>query len=303
MDDLGFNKVAGAVLATGLGMLLLMKLPGIVMAHSGEEIAYKVGDFGPASGETAEVVDLPFPQQSWVEAMDASKGAKVFKKCKSCHNAEPGGAHSTGPALYGVVGNDVAVKEGFSFSTALTGIEGNWTYEAMDAFLKKPSKYAPGTKMNFVGLKKDADRAAVIEYLRLADPAPEVLPTAKSAEADVMMEKGDTMMTKDETMMEKSDVVMEKTETMMEKSDTVMEKVETIMETSETATDKTETMMKKSDTMVEKVETVMEKTETMKAKTGTMMEKAETVMEKTDTMKEKADTLMEKAETMIEKAE
>ena len=151
MDDLGFNKVAGAVLATGLGMLLLMKLPGLFMAHASEEIAYKVGPIEVPGGDKPEI-DLPFPQADWVSAMDAARGAKVFKKCKSCHNVEPGGAHSTGPALYGVVGDDIGSKGGFKYSAAITGLEGNWTYEALDAYLTKPSKYAPGTAMNFVGL-------------------------------------------------------------------------------------------------------------------------------------------------------
>ena len=183
MDDLGFNKIAGAVLATGLGVMLLMKLPGVVMENSGEEIAYKVGPIDVGGNDEEEII-LPFPQADWVAAMDASKGAKVFKKCKSCHNVDAGGPDGTGPALYGVVGNDIGAKAGYGFSTALTGLEGNWTYEALDAFLTKPGKYAPGTKMNFVGLKKDADRAAVIEYLRLADSAPETLPVAKPAEPE-----------------------------------------------------------------------------------------------------------------------
>ena len=188
MDDLGFNKIAGAVLATGLGMLILMKLPGVVMGHEGEEIAYKVGAIEVPGGGEEEII-LPFPQADWVNAMDAAKGAKVFKKCKSCHNVEPGGAHSTGPALYGVVGNDVASKDGFKFSAAMTGIEGNWTYEALDAYLTKPSKYAPGTAMNFVGLKKPGERAAVIEYLRAADDSPEALPVAKSAEPEMVKDE------------------------------------------------------------------------------------------------------------------
>ena len=183
MDDLGFNKIAGAVLATGLGFMILLKLPGIVMGHSGEEIAYKVGAID-TGGDTVEEIELPFPQVDWVAAMDEAKGAKVFKKCKSCHNLDVGGANGTGPALYGVVGNDIASHDGYSFSSALTGLSGNWDYEALDAFLTKPSAYASGTKMNFVGLKKPADRAAVIQYLRLADTAPEALPIAKSAEVE-----------------------------------------------------------------------------------------------------------------------
>ena len=188
MDDLGFNKIAGAVLATGLGMLILMKLPGVVMGHEGEEIAYKVGSIEVSGGGEEEII-LPFPQADWVNAMDAAKGAKEFKKCKSCHNAEPGGAHGTGPGLYGIVGNDIASAAGFKFSPPMSGLEGNWTYEALDEFLKKPSKYLPGTKMNFAGLKKPEQRAAVIEYLRVADPSPEARPAAKPAEPEGEMVK------------------------------------------------------------------------------------------------------------------
>ena len=242
MDDLGFNKIAGAVLATGLGMLLLMKLPGLFMAHAGEEIAYKVGPI-ETPGDDAPI-DLPFPQADWVAAMDAAKGAKVFKKCKSCHNVEPGGAHSTGPALYGVVGNDIASKDGFKFSAAMTGLEGNWTYEALDKYLKKPAKYAPGTAMNFVGLKKPEDRAAVIEYLRAADDSPEALPVAASAETEMtkeVMVEGETEktemvdgeMVKDEMIKEemvkeemiKDEMVKEE----MIKEDIVKEKIEDVI--------------------------------------------------------------------------
>jgi len=31
-----------------------------------------------------------------------------------------------------VVGNDIASKDGFKFSAAMTGLEGNWTYEALE---------------------------------------------------------------------------------------------------------------------------------------------------------------------------
>ena len=181
MDDLGFNKIAGAVLATGLGMLLLMKLPGFVMESPGEEIAYSTGEI-ITNGPTPEPVELPFPQADWVAAMDAAKGAKVFKKCKSCHNVDPGGPNGTGPALYGVVMNDKGSMAGYSFSTALAIPGEQWNYESLDKFLEKPSAYAPGTKMNFVGLKKPADRAAVIEYLRVADSAPSPRPEPALAE-------------------------------------------------------------------------------------------------------------------------
>jgi len=191
MDDLGFNKIAGAVLATALGMMLLMKLPGVFMAHADESIAYP-GDYVPNPEPTPKGLDLPFPQQDWIDAMDAAKGAKVFNKCKSCHTVEAGGINGTGPALYGVVDNDIATQDGFSYSNALTGLPDNWDYEALDSYLKKPAVYAPGTKMTFFGLKKPEDRAAVIEYLRVSDPTPSPKPVAAIVETEDVSESVET---------------------------------------------------------------------------------------------------------------
>ena len=278
MDDLGFNKIAGAVLATGLGMLLLMKVPGLFLAHADESISYKVGEIHTGDPKPA-VPDLPFPQQDWIDAMDAAKGAKVFNKCKSCHTVEASGAHGTGPALYGVVENDIGTQDGFSYSAALTGLEGNWTYEALDAYLKKPAKYAPGTKMTFFGLKKPGDRAAVIEYLRVADPAPSPRPVAAIVETMEQAEPANSV-----EVMEKPDV-MEDAGT-MEKSDT-MEKVETLEKPD---------IMEKSDA-VEKSDT-MEKTEMVKPEDA--IDAAKDVMEeKVDSAK---DDVVDKAKDLLDSA-
>jgi len=232
MDDLGFNKIAGAILATGLGIMVLTKLPGIFMPEADASIAYKVGSI-EASASDAEPVDLPFPQADWIAAMDAERGAKVFKKCVSCHNADEGGANGTGPALWGVVGTDKASNGGFNYSAVLTGLEGNWGYEDLDAFLEKPSAYASGTKMSFIGLKKPADRAAVIEYMRVNGSTD--LPRPVAAAAESMEESGEAMVEKTEEMVKDGvETVMEKTEemvkdggdVMMEKAEEVMEKVE-----------------------------------------------------------------------------
>ena len=49
-----------------------------------------------------------------------------------------------------------------------------WTYDELSAYLENPKADVPGNKMAFPGVKKEADRANVIAYLRtLADtPAP-----------------------------------------------------------------------------------------------------------------------------------
>jgi len=47
----------------------------------------------------------------------------------------------------------------------LMGMQGVWSIEELNKYLTKPSEYAPGTAMSFAGLKKDKDRADLIEYL------------------------------------------------------------------------------------------------------------------------------------------
>ena len=76
-----------------------------------------------------------------------------------------------------MVAGPVAAAEGFSYSKALKEKSGEtWSYDNLDAFLKKPKDWAPGTKMSFAGLKKPGQRAAVIAYLRSLSDNPAALP-------------------------------------------------------------------------------------------------------------------------------
>ena len=109
-------------------------------------------------------------------AADAGDGKKVFKKCKACHTADKGGAHRVGPNLWDVVGRAKAGAQGYRFSGVLAGLGGSWTFADLDAFLAKPRAFAPGTKMTFNGVRKAADRAAVIAYLRSLSDSPKPLP-------------------------------------------------------------------------------------------------------------------------------
>ncbi len=181
MDELGFNKIAAAVLATGLGVMMIRELPHIFMHSDAPEVpAYFVGSLEPVTSGAAEAAPLPFPQADWIGAMNAEKGAKVFKKCTSCHNADAGGGHGTGPNLYGIVGAAAAARGDFKYSGALTAARLAWDYETLNSYLAKPTKFVSGTNMNFIGLKKAEDRAAVIEYLRVAadSPLPQPAPAA-----------------------------------------------------------------------------------------------------------------------------
>ena len=59
-----------------------------------------------------------------------------------------------GPALWGIVDRDIAASTGFNYSSALSGKDGIWDYEALNGFLENPKKYATGTNMAFAGYAK-----------------------------------------------------------------------------------------------------------------------------------------------------
>ncbi len=104
---------------------------------------------------------------------DATRGERVYRKCRSCHTTEQGGQERLGPNLYGIVGGPVAGSSGFAkYSKALLGLGGEWTVELLDAYLANPRKAVPGTTMVFNGLRKDRDRADVIVFMNSFSDAP-----------------------------------------------------------------------------------------------------------------------------------
>ena len=109
-----------------------------------------------------------------VAEADPAAGERNFRQCAACHTVDQGGQNRVGPNLWGVFGADVGHHEGFNYSDALLGIEGIWTVDKLDAYLENPRGFAPGNRMAFAGLRNEADRAAVIAYLRSLseDPKP-----------------------------------------------------------------------------------------------------------------------------------
>ena len=106
------------------------------------------------------------PAKAVVEMTPVQQGAKVFKKCRSCHTLEEDGRNKVGPNLWGIYGSKTASKGSFAYSKAMKAADITWDETTMDAYLKKPGTYMPGNKMTFIGLKKQEDRDAVQAYLK-----------------------------------------------------------------------------------------------------------------------------------------
>ena len=198
MSDLTFNKVAGAVLATGLAIVGLREISsGVFAPKEVEKPGYtiEVAEEAGAGGATAEA---PIDWGTVLPVADVKAGEAVFAKCKSCHTIDAGGPNGTGPNLHGVLGRISGTHAGFAYSPAMVEhgkTLGAWTFEELSEFVAAPQKHTPGTKMTFVGLKKPEDRINLIAYLNTQGsnlpfpaPKPAAAPAAEGAAAPAAAE-------------------------------------------------------------------------------------------------------------------
>ena len=136
------------------------------------------GGAAPATAAPVEVIPVESLAMRLASA-DAVAGAKVFKKCTQCHTIDQGGRNLQGPNLFNILGEPIGGKD-FKYSKNVAEKGGTWTYENMDAWLKKPSAFIKRTKM-VLSLRKDKDRANVILFLRENADNPPPLPVVDIA--------------------------------------------------------------------------------------------------------------------------
>jgi cytochrome c len=180
MDSFEWNKIAGAVLATLMFVLVVSfateaifepakpAKPGYVVEGVQEEAS---------AASSAAPAEEALPDFGTVlPTADAAAGQKISQRCEQCHDLSKGGPNKIGPNLWGVVGRPRATHEGFSYSGAMSADHGTWTLDKLFKFLKSPATMVPGTKMSFAGLRSAQDRINLLAWLRTQSDSPVPIP-------------------------------------------------------------------------------------------------------------------------------
>ena len=183
MDSLEINKACAAVLVVGI-VFSVGGLAGEYLVHPTLLKVSAITVEGAAAPGASGPVEDP-PVAALLAASDPKAGQALVAKvgCVACHSFNQGGKNGIGPNLYGVVGAAHGQSATFVYSAALKGKSGEWSFDELNAWLKKPSAFAPGTKMSYAGLADPRQRADIINYLHTLAETPVALPAAPPAAA------------------------------------------------------------------------------------------------------------------------
>jgi cytochrome c len=167
MSGLELNKIAAAILLASLIAMVvgvvsnILYKPKLEVAQRGYQSEVAEND-APAGQAEEKPLDI----EKLMANANAEAGAKTIKKCVACHSFEQGGASKVGPNLWKIVNAQKGQKTDFLYSKAMLAAGGIWDNESLFHFLQKPSKFIPGTKMSFAGIRKPEEIADVIAYLK-----------------------------------------------------------------------------------------------------------------------------------------
>jgi cytochrome c len=180
MDSFEWNKIIGAVLGTAIFIFVVRVVAEAVYEpEKPAKPGYVVEGVVEASagGGAAAPVEETMPDWGTVLASaDVAAGKTTSTKCEQCHDTSSAKTVKIGPPLFGVVDRLRASVAGFSYSSAMKGKGGNWTYDELFKFIKAPGAYIVGTKMSFAGLRNEKDRINLIAFLRSNADSPAPIP-------------------------------------------------------------------------------------------------------------------------------
>ena len=178
MNSFEINKIIAAIILTIVIVFGVNKLADVIYyVKAPEGNTYKIVTETKeiSKGDTIEAEgDANIKALLALGSID--HGKMVFKKCAACHSVSKGGGNKIGPALWGVIGRKAGSIGDYKYSKAMSGFGKTWDFEGVNTFLIKPKDYVKGTKMAYMGLKKEKDRASVILYLNEQSDSPVSLP-------------------------------------------------------------------------------------------------------------------------------
>ena len=169
------NKIIVAVLVTILVVFGIGKISDLIFKTEKNVVAYKV-EVSTESTTATTKAEGSMDISALLAMGDVEHGKKVFKKCAACHSINKGGKNKIGSALWNVVFRPIGSVADYKYSKALASYGKEWSWEELNGFLVKPSKWIPNNKMGFAGLKSEKDRASVILYLNQNSDNPRPLP-------------------------------------------------------------------------------------------------------------------------------
>jgi cytochrome c2 len=100
---------------------------------------------------------------------DVEKGKKLAAVCSGCHSLTDNTTR-VGPSLRGIYNRDIASVSGYTYSSALQDLEGNWDEETLTRFIQNPQNVVKGSRMPAVGVSSEEDAKNIVAYLKTLSP-------------------------------------------------------------------------------------------------------------------------------------
>jgi cytochrome c len=171
MSSFEWNKIIASVLTA----MIVAMATGIIASQIVHPVRLEKPAYLPPGAEAgasaaptaAAAPEAPPPIAPFLAKATATHGQEIAKVCQQCHTFAKGEPNKIGPNLFGVLDENIASVPGYTFSSALLADKDKkWDPDELNVWLWHPQDFAKGTKMTFVGLPKEQDRADVISYLQ-----------------------------------------------------------------------------------------------------------------------------------------